>query len=178
MSKNNIFNFTSTSSIFVIGLLFLIVIMTGCSGTKSSGQVVNTPQEPIATQDTSNDASSQDIPSSTSTSVITSVNSDIAAKDTAVPSDIKVFNLEADYLGLYPDRIYVNKSDKLQFIIHIRDNAYNGLRFVGKAFNETSVIGPGDNVTINAVADTYFEIQGFKPGDRKLKAVTRVYVSE
>jgi hypothetical protein len=154
MLKNNKISF---AGIFLISLLLLVAIMTGCSENKSPVQVVDTPQKPVVNQDTTKDVVVAPQEPAAPPSIVAPTSPNTTPTDTAVtPANVKVFYLEADYLGAYPDRVYVNKSDNVRFIIHVRDKAYSGLRFVGKAFNETKTIDAGQNVTIDVVADVYF----------------------
>ena len=90
----------------------------------------------------------------------------------------KEFNIEGDDSNLYPGKITVNKNDKVKITFKVKQQGvyYGGLDFTSDYFS-TGTIKPGEQKTIEFIADKTFTFISYWPATSVEKARGQIIVN-
>ncbi len=93
--------------------------------------------------------------------------------------EIKEFTVEADDLGLYPNILNVNKSDKVKLTFKVRNEKvyYGGLDFRSEIFGDTGKVLPGGSKTVEFTAQNTFTYISYWPASNREKATGKIIVN-
>lgn len=91
---------------------------------------------------------------------------------------VKEFTIEADDYGIYPDKIMVNKGDKviITFIARKDEVYFGGLDFKGEGWGNTGKVPAGGSKTVEFIAEKTFEFKTYWPSSGAVKAKGQVTV--
>ena len=81
-------------------------------------------------------------------------------------TQVKVFTLEADDLGFYPDgTVTVNKGDnvEIEFVVRTSGTYYGGLDFRSSIWGDTGTVKPGEAKTVQFIANDSFIFTSYWP---------------
>lgn len=91
---------------------------------------------------------------------------------------VKEFTIEADDYGIYPDKVMVNKGDKviITFIARKDEVYFGGLDFKGEGWENTGKVQAGGSKTVEFTAEKTFEFKTYWPSSGAVKAKGQVIV--
>ncbi|MBW3021970.1 cupredoxin domain-containing protein, partial [Candidatus Woesearchaeota archaeon] len=91
---------------------------------------------------------------------------------------LKEFTVEADDRGFYPSYLEVNKFDRVRITFKVRDENIDrgGLEFKSYMFEDTGIVPPGEEATVEFIVSETFMIRSYWPETSVTKAALKVQV--